>query len=53
MHYKVSRDLRVTFQAKETREGGDPTQAEIGPSICVLSEASGQAKEGYDIRSER
>jgi hypothetical protein len=26
-------DLRFTFQAKETREAGDPTQAEIGPSI--------------------
>jgi hypothetical protein len=23
----------LSFQAKETREGGDPTQAEIGPSI--------------------
>jgi hypothetical protein len=34
VHYKVSRDVRVTFQAKETREGGDPTQAEIGPSIA-------------------
>ncbi len=30
---KLSSDLRVTFQAKETREGGDPTQAEIGPSF--------------------
>src|SRR5271157_154728 len=30
---KVSSDLRVSFQAKETREGGDPTQAEIGPSL--------------------
>ncbi len=25
--------VRVSFQVKETREGGDPTQAEIGPSI--------------------
>src|SRR5271170_166691 len=25
--------VRVSFQAKQTREGGDPTQAEIGPSI--------------------
>jgi hypothetical protein len=24
---------RASFQAKQTREGGDPTQAEIGPSI--------------------
>ena len=30
---KLSSDLRVSFQAKETREGGDPTQAEIGPSL--------------------
>src|SRR5271166_5582103 len=28
-----SSDLRVSFQAKETREGSDPTQAEIGPSL--------------------
>src|SRR5271165_1236049 len=32
-YVKVSSDLRVSFQAKETREGGDPTQAEIGPSL--------------------
>jgi hypothetical protein len=32
-YYKVSQDVRLSFQAKETREGGDPTQAEIGPSI--------------------
>ena len=34
IHYKVSRDVRVTFQTKETREGGNPTQAEIGPGIA-------------------
>jgi hypothetical protein len=33
VHYKLTRDVRAIFQAKETREGGDPTQAEIGPSI--------------------
>jgi hypothetical protein len=32
-YYKVTHDVRVSFQAKETREGGDPTQAELGPSI--------------------
>jgi hypothetical protein len=32
-YYKVSSDVRVSFQAKETRESSDPTQAEIGPSI--------------------
>jgi hypothetical protein len=30
---KLSSDLWVTFQAKATREGGDPEQAEIGPSL--------------------
>ncbi len=32
-YYKVSSDVRVSFQAKETRESSDPTQAEIGPSV--------------------
>ena len=32
-YVKLSSDLRVSFQVKETREGGDPTQAEIGPSL--------------------
>jgi hypothetical protein len=32
-YYKLTPDVRVSFQARETREGGDPTQAEIGPSI--------------------
>jgi hypothetical protein len=32
-YVKLSSDLRVSFQAKETREAGDPTQAEIGPSL--------------------
>jgi hypothetical protein len=32
-YYKLSSDVRVSFQAKETREGGDPTQAELGPSV--------------------
>jgi hypothetical protein len=31
-YYKIKSDIRLTFQAKETREAGDPTQAEIGPS---------------------
>jgi hypothetical protein len=30
---KLSSYLRVTFQAKETREDGQPQQAEIGPSL--------------------
>jgi hypothetical protein len=32
-YFKLNSDIRYVFQAKETREGGDPTQAEIGPSI--------------------
>jgi hypothetical protein len=32
-YYKLISDLRVSFQAKETREGSEPTQAEIGPSL--------------------
>jgi len=33
VYHKLSSDLRFSFQAKETREGGAPTQAEIGPSL--------------------
>ena len=32
-YFKLNSDIRFVFQAKETREGGDPTQAEIGPNI--------------------
>jgi hypothetical protein len=32
-YVKLDPDLRFTFQVKETREGGDPTQAELGPCI--------------------
>jgi len=32
-YYKPASDVRLSFQAKETREGGSPTQAEIGPSV--------------------
>jgi hypothetical protein len=35
VYYKLNPDLRVYFQAKETREGGAPTTAEIGPSLDV------------------
>lgn len=31
--YKISSPVRVWFQAKETREGGAPTTAELGPSL--------------------
>ena len=30
---KLNSSVRFVFQAKETREGGDPTQAEVGPSV--------------------
>lgn len=33
VYYKIQQDLRLDFQAKETREAGDPTQAEVGPSV--------------------
>jgi hypothetical protein len=32
-YLKLNPDIRVSFQAKDTREGGDPTQAAIGPSM--------------------
>jgi len=32
-YLKLSSDLRVSFQAKQTREASDPVQAEIGPSF--------------------
>jgi Protein of unknown function (DUF2490) len=32
-YFKLNSNIRFVFQAKETKEGGDPTQAEIGPSI--------------------
>jgi hypothetical protein len=32
-YYKFDPNFRVHFQAKETREGGAPTAAEIGPSL--------------------
>ncbi|MGA7915641.1 MAG: DUF2490 domain-containing protein [Candidatus Acidiferrales bacterium] len=32
-NFKLNSYIRFVAQAKETREGGDPTQAEVGPSI--------------------
>jgi Protein of unknown function (DUF2490) len=32
-NFKMNSNVRFLFQAKETREGGDPTQAEVGPNI--------------------
>jgi len=33
LNYKLTSVVRLTFQAKETREGGEPTSAELGPSV--------------------
>src|SRR5215831_11821537 len=30
---KLTPDIRFVFQAKQTREAGDPTQAEVGPGF--------------------
>jgi hypothetical protein len=32
-NFELNSYVRFVFQAKDTSEGGDPTQAEIGPSI--------------------
>ena len=32
-YVQLHSDVRLEFQAKQTREGGDPTQAELGPSV--------------------
>jgi hypothetical protein len=32
-YYKLSSEVRVQLQAKQTREGGEPVQAEVGPSV--------------------
>lgn len=35
VYYKANPDVRVSFQAKGTREGGAPTSAELGPSLDI------------------
>ena len=35
IHHKLDLDVRVYFQAKQTREGGQPVTAEFGPSVEV------------------
>jgi hypothetical protein len=32
-YFKLNSDVRLVFQVKDTREGGDPTEVEVGPSI--------------------
>ncbi|UWZ84805.1 DUF2490 domain-containing protein [Occallatibacter riparius] len=36
--YRANNSLRVDFQVKDTREGGDPAQVEIGPSLNLFAE---------------
>ena len=36
VYYKIQQNIRLDFQAKQTREAGDPTQAEIGPSLDLF-----------------
>jgi hypothetical protein len=33
VYSRIDSDIRFNFQAKETREAGDPTQAEVGPGF--------------------
>lgn len=35
IHHKLNPDVRVYFQAKQTREGGLPITAELGPSVEI------------------
>lgn len=32
-YFKLKSHVQIVFQAKETKEGGDPTQVELGPSV--------------------
>ena len=51
-YYRFNPNLRIYFQAKDTREGGEQNSAEIGPSldfhIKVLSELAEIAKFDLD-----
>lgn len=35
LHYEFNSNARLVFQAKDDRDGGDPQQATIGPSILL------------------
>ena len=35
VYLKLNSNLRLRVQAKDTREGGDPTQASIGPDLYL------------------
>jgi hypothetical protein len=36
LYRNLRSDLRLEFQAKDTRENGDPTEAEVGPSLDLF-----------------
>ena len=42
---KVRDGIRFQFQAKQTREGGEPAQAEIGPSVDIYTRPLIRSKE--------
>ena len=44
-YLKLSPDIRISVQAKDTREGGDSTQAEVGPSIEIYMKPLVKLKE--------
>ena len=52
-YLKLNPDIRVSFQAKDTREGGDSTQAEIGPSMEFYLKPLVRLKRDYRFRSGR
>jgi Protein of unknown function (DUF2490) len=39
VYYKVKPEVRIWFQAKGTREGGEPLRTEIGPSLDLYLKA--------------
>jgi hypothetical protein len=44
-YYKLRSDLRVGVQAKDTRDGGEQTQVEIGPSVALYQKPLVRLKE--------
>jgi hypothetical protein len=54
-YYHVDSYMRLSFQAKQTREDGDATQAEIGPSIDFFLKPLLNLKKFplYDLDEER
>src|SRR5215469_12809452 len=50
---KLHPDIRFSFQAKETREAGDLTQTEIGPSFRFFPEAARPPQRSHCLRPRR